>query len=423
MQVVILGNGAAGLNALKSFRRIDKSSSVTLVSAEPGPAYSRVLLPYFLRRRVDYANLFIRRPEYYEEMGVGTCFADPVREVDLTRRIVILDSGKAVPFDRLLIATGASPVNPPIENLQGKGVYFLRTLDDVLKLEPLFKPGNRVIFLGAGFCCLQGAWAAHYRGLRVKVVEIMDRILPNLLDEQGSWLLSKKMIMHEVDLRLGVRTRALERRPDGSLLLHLEGQPPLEADFLIVSVGVFPNTAFLRSSGMSCDTGIPVDARMETGVEGIYAAGDVAMGPTIFGESHVVQALWPTAMEQGAIAGSNMAGLDRLYRGSLNMNITEIFGLTVASIGRLSYSQGYEIWERHGETKTGDDRYLQVVLSEGVPVGGVLVGDIEVVKILGFLRTLILNRRAVAKVEELLDKRDLHTFGLYRSPYRMRKET
>ena len=117
MQVVIIGNSAAGLSAVSRFRSIDRDSQIILISAEPGNAYSRVLLPYFLRRKIPYNNLFIRRPEDYQRLGVETEFGVTVRRVDPASRTLELADGRTIGFDRLLIATGSRPVLPSIEGL------------------------------------------------------------------------------------------------------------------------------------------------------------------------------------------------------------------------------------------------------------------------------------------------------------------
>lgn len=415
MHVVILGNSAAGLSALESFRRYDVNSRVTLVSAEPSLAYSKVLLPYYLRGRVMHPGLFIRCPEDYVRLGAHTRFADQAREVDFRQHTVLLDSGETLPYDRLLIATGATPSDPPIEGLRGPGVHHLWTLRDALELEPLLRPGKRVIYIGSGLVCLQGAWAACSRGLEVQVVECMDRILPHLLDKRGSDMLSAKMIKHGVDLRMGLRAHALEHRRDGSMRLLFKDHPPLYADLIIVGTGVRPNTLFLKNCGKRWDDGLPVGSSMETGVEDVYAAGDVALGRTVFDESRVFMALWSKAVEQGAVAGANMAGQYMTYQGSLNMNITEMFGITIASIGRFTLKQGDETWMRPSQEENVEERYFRIVMENRVPVGGFSVGTAEDAQVLGFLRTLILNKRQVENIDDMLRKRDLHSYGLYRS--------
>ena len=220
MQVTIVGNSAAALSALESFRERDRTASVTLVSAEPGPAYSRVLLPYYLRRRLSRDGVFIRQMSDYARLHAATEFGARVERVDPARRELQLADGRRLGFDRLLLATGSSPARPPIPGLEGPGIHTLWTLDDATRLDPLFREGARVMVLGSGFVALQAAWAARQRGLQVTVVELLDQILPRVLDAAAARILHEQLLAHGVDVRTGTRTDGLEtdRRRHGARL-------------------------------------------------------------------------------------------------------------------------------------------------------------------------------------------------------------
>jgi nitrite reductase (NADH) large subunit len=403
MQLVIIGNGAAGLSALDRFREIDRDSSVTVISSESGTAYSRVLLPYYLRRKIPYDNLFIRRSEDYERLGVETRFGAPVSRVDTGSRSLTLEDGRSIGFDRLLIASGSRPFLPPIEGLAGTSVYHLWTLHDTEQLDSLFRPGRRALVLGSGFIALQAAWAARQRGLGVTVYELLPRIMPTVLDDRAAALLQHRVEAHGVQVRVDIRTRHVDRSKAGVLTVHAENHPPLEVDLIIVGAGVRANVEFLEGSPIRTDGGIPVDEYMQTNVPGIYAAGDVARGPTSFGETHQTHALWPTAVEHGRIAGANLAGQRLSYPGSLNMNVTEMFGITVASMGKFIEQGGLS---SHIQ-ESASSRYLKIVLREGIPVGAVALGDAEDAVVLGRLRPWIRNRREMPDIEGFLHGRYL----------------
>ena len=404
MHLVIIGNGAAGLNALSRFRTIDKDSTVTLISAEQTSAYSRVLLPYYLRRQIPRGNLFIRRPEDYEKLGVHTEFGIGVSRVDPESRRLTLENGRRISFDRLLIASGSRPFLPPIDGLSGSKVLHLWTLRDTERLDALFQPGRRALVLGSGFIALQAAWAARQRGLQVTVYELAPRIMPTVLDEAGAAVLQRKVEEHGVEVRAGIRTERVDRLKPGVLTVQAQGHPPLEVDLIIVGAGVRPNIEFLEGSRVRTDRGVLIDEHMQTNVPGIYAAGDVARGPTSFGETHQTHALWPTAVEHGTVAGENLAGHRIPYRGSLNMNVTEMFGVTVASMGKFVEGQGLS---SHVVENPGSSRYLKIVLREGVPVGAVALGGADGARILGQLRPWIRNRRRLPEIEGFLKGRYL----------------
>ena len=407
MRIVIIGNSAAGLNALESFRSLDSDSSVTVVSAEAVPAYSRVLLPYFLRHRLPYERLFIRRSEDYQRLGAECRFAARVEQVDPARQQVVLAGGESLPYDRLLVATGSRPIKPPIPGLEGPGVHHLWTLEDATNLEPLFRPGRRVLVLGSGFVALQAAWAAVERGLEVSVFELLPRIMPKVLDDRAAELLAGRIRAHGADLRTGVQTEAVERAADGTLEVFVQGGRAAERfDLMIVGTGVRANTELLADSLPDARRGIPVDARMRTSIEGVYAAGDVALGPTAYGEAHESHALWPTAVEHGKVAGTEMAGGLSDYRGSLNMNVTQMFGLTVASMGRFAADAGgrpgekLEVWERF---EAEGPRYVRLLTSRGIPVGATVLGESADAALLGQLRPFVRLRRPLPQPQRFVE--------------------
>jgi nitrite reductase (NADH) large subunit len=404
MHLVIVGNGAAGLSALSRFRAFDKNSTLTLISAEPGTAYSRVLLPYYLRRKIPYRNLFIRRPEDYEALGVRTEFGAMMNRVDTESRTVTLAAGGSVDYDKLLIATGSRPFLPPIQGLTGENVLHLWTLHDTEQLDRLFQPDRRALVLGSGFIALQAAWAARERGLKVSVYELLPRIMPTVLDDRSAAMLRRKIEEHGIEVRTGIQTERVDRSSSGVLTVHAKNHPALEVDLIIVGAGVRPNVEFLAGSPVRTDRGILIDETMQTNVPGVYAAGDVARGPTAFGETHQTHALWPTAVEHGRIAAENLAGGHSLYRGSLNMNVTEMFGITVASMGRFIEQTGCV---SHLIENSDPARYLKIVLQGDVPVGAVALGGAEDAAILGRLRPWIRNRRRLPDVACFLEGRYL----------------
>jgi nitrite reductase (NADH) large subunit len=404
MHLVIIGNGAAGLSALSRFRAIDRDSQLTLISAEGGTAYSRVLLPYYLRRKIPYENLFIRRPEDYKELGVRPEFGMRVSRVHPETHSLTLEDGRSIGFDRLLIATGSRPFLPPIEGLAGTNACHLWTLRDTEQLDTLFQPGRRALVLGSGFIALQAAWAAQQRGLNVTVYELLPRIMPTILDERAAALLRQRVEEHGVEVRTAIQTERVDRSKTGVLTVHAKNHPPLEVDLIIVGAGVRPNIEFLAGGPIRTDRGILIDEYMQTNVPGIYAAGDVARGPTSFGETHQTHALWPTAVEHGKIAGENLAGRRIPYQGSLNMNVTEMFGITVASMGKFLEQKGLSSYLVRN---SGPSRYFKIVLREGVPVGAVALGGAEDAVILGRLRPWIRNRRRLPDVEGFLKGRYL----------------
>lgn len=328
MNIVIIGNSAAGLSALQAFRKHDKESHVTILSKEGTIPYSRVLLPYVLRGKLSYDKMSIHTADFFKEYN-AECIEATVTSIDPEKKLVICGD-TSYPYDKVLIATGSYAVDPPIQGVQQEGIYHMWTKRDVDYLAPCFDKYKRVVVIGSGFVALQAAWAAKFRGLEVTVIELMSRIMPSVLDTKGAEILTQKIHDCGVTLHTDTVTEKIEKQTDGSFLVHLKDKEAIPADFIIVGTGVRPNTQFLENSGVIVERGIPVDKHMETNIADIYAAGDVAAGPTTFGDENMIHALWPTAVEMGEVAGINMASKPFEYQGSLNMNVTQMYDVTVA---------------------------------------------------------------------------------------------
>jgi nitrite reductase (NADH) large subunit len=228
--------------------------------------------------------------------------------------------------------------------------------------------------------------------------------MPTVLDETGAAILRRSLEEHGIAVRTNVQTERVDRLASGVLRVHTKTHQPLEVDLIIVGTGVRPNIEFLEGSPVRTDRGILIDEFMGTNVSGIYAAGDVARGPTSFGETHLTHALWPTAVEHGRIAGENLAGRRIPYPGSLNMNVTEMFGITVASMGKFIEEKGSSV---HVVENSEPRRYIKIVLRDAVPIGAVVLGAAEDAVILGRLRPWIRHRRKLADVDGFLQGRYL----------------
>jgi nitrite reductase (NADH) large subunit len=406
VHVVIIGNSAAGLSALEAFRQRDAAARVTVVSAEGGAPYSRVLLPYYLRGRIPESGLFIRPEGYYEQLGAQTVFGEVVELVDTRSRRIALARGGSIPYDRLLVATGSRASAPPIEGLEGPGVQGFWTLDDALRLDRDLRPGARLMVLGAGFVALQAAWAAHQRGAEVTVVELEGRILPRVLDEEAARLLRTHIEKTGVRVVTSVCIAGVERAC-GELCCTADDADTYQADFVIVATGVRPNDAVLPEAVSGHGPGLSVRATMETTVDGVFAAGDVARAP-LSGGADGVLALWPVAVAQGRVAGANLAGAGLEYEGGLNGNVTEMFGATVASVGRFDEGAGERVVILRDLQGV---EYLKVVLAGDVPVGAVYVGDQGAVRLLGRLSPFIRHGRPLGDVRAFFEERSFPGAG------------
>ena len=409
MRHVIIGAGPAGVVAAETLRRVDPSSDIFMLGDEPEPPYSRMALPYLLAGNVGESGTHLRHGEAHFETLAIDVRQERVRRVDPANRITILSNGHEIAYDRLLIATGAHPVEPPIEGIDSEGVENCWTLADARRILAGAKPGSRVVLMGAGFigCIVLEALAA--RGVDLVVVEMADRMLPRMMDETGGAMIARWCESKGVTVRTGTRVTEIARR-NGSLVLATDPGDPLEADLVVCATGVSPNIGFLNGAAgadgaatggaararIECDTGILVDHRLRTSVSDVYAAGDVAQGPDFSTGRQEVHAIQPTAVEHGRIAALNMAGADTPFRGSLSMNVLNTLGLVSSSFGLW---MGVEGGERSVAVDEARSRYLRLEFEDDRIVGALALGLTQHV---GVVRGLIQTRvRLGAWMEKL----------------------
>ena len=397
MRHVIFGAGPAGVVAAETLRRVDPSSDIIILGEEPEPPYSRMALPYLLAGNVGESGTHLRhRDAHFEKLAIDVR-RNRVNSVDTGNRVVSAGNGAEIAWDRLLIATGAHPIKPPIDGMDLEGVENCWTLADARRILARAKPGSRVVLMGAGFigCIVLEALAA--RGVDLVVVEMADRMLPRMMDETGGAMIARWCESRGVGVRTGTRVTEISRR-NGSLTLAAEPSDPIEADLVVCATGVAPNVDFLDGAGIDCDAGILVDHRLRTSADGVYAAGDVAQGPDFSTGRREVHAIQPTAVEHGRIAALNMAGIDTPFRGSLSMNVLNTLGLVSSSFGLWMGTEG---GERCVAADDARSRYLRLEFEEDRIVGALALGLTQHV---GVLRGLIQTRvRLGSWMEKLRD--------------------
>jgi len=366
---LIVGAGPAGINAIETLRAIDPDCEIALVCDEP--AYARMVLPYYLEGKIDERAVMTGGDDWYSECGVDARLGVRVTAVDPAAKRVTLDDATELAYDRLLVATGSRAARPPIDGLDGAGVVNLWTLADANGF--LAEPRPHTVIVGAGFIAFTILDAIAARSDRLTILEIEDRVLPNMLDATGSALMSSHLERLGIDIRTGVRLEAIEQLA-GKRRLRLSNGSDLECDAVVIAAGVAPNVEFLGNSGIELGegrgAGIRVDERLQTNVAGVYAAGDAAEAADLLSGERRVHAVQPTAVDHGRIAAANMAGLDVRYAGSLIMNILAAQGLEACSFGD---------WRGAGRESTivenaANRIYRKYTWDGDALVGGILVG-------------------------------------------------
>ena len=387
MRHVIIGAGPAGVVAAETLRGLDSQSAITLIGNEPEPPYSRMAIPYCLNDMIDEAGTYLRKTEgHYDSLNIEVV-QDRVTALSTQDKTLTLVSGGSQTYDHLLIASGSTPTAPPIDGIDLPGVHACWTLGDYRRIIERAKPGSSIVLMGAGFigCIILEALAA--RGVNLTVVELENRMVPRMMNEASGGLIKRWCEDKGVRVLTSTRVEGIESdSPNDMLKVSLSDGETLDADLVISATGVAPNTAFLEGSGIEVDHGILVNDRLQTNLDAVYAAGDVAQGRNFSTGEYSVQAIQPTAVEHARIAATNMSdGHEFKHQGSLNLNVLSTMGLISASFGAWEGVDGGDSAEL---SDPGRYWYLNLQFEEDVLIGAHSLGLTAQVGILrGMIQT------------------------------------
>ncbi len=397
---VIIGASAAGLAALEAIREVDRDCTITVVSRERGPLYSRVGLTHFLDGTVKVPGMNMRPPDYARRMNATILTGVAAVRVDPKARTVKLSNRKTLKYDTLLVASGSSAVILPIPGTNLRGVYPCITRNDAVKIDKAIPRVRQAAVIGAGLIGIQAVDALAKRKRKVAVIEMMPHVMPAMVDPTGAKLFEDLLREQGHSVHTGVRATEILGKAGRVTGLKLENGEVVPCQLLIMAAGVRPNLEFLEGTGIQKRQGLLVDAHQQTSLKGIYAAGDVAETTDMLSGQRVVIAIWPEALNQGRIAGLNMAGVPTRYEGSMAMNVTSVLGLPVASLGlwQVTDTREYQIYSSLHE---GKRTYRKLVFQEGRLVGAVLVGP-HVNAEAGILHNFIRSRQSFTATPEQL---------------------
>lgn len=446
MHHVILGAGPAGVTAAETIRKQDPAAEITLVGGESEPPYSRMAIPYLLEGKIGEDGTYLRQTENHYDSQSIKVVEGPTTAVDTTAKSVTLKNGSTIAYDKLLIATGASPVRPPIDGLDQPGVHTCWTLEDARYITKLAQKGAPVVLVGAGFIGSIILESLAKAGVKLTVVEMGDRMVPRMLDETAGNMLKRWCEDQGVRVITGTTVEAIrgaggappsagpdtqtqsqnaeagqqqqgffgrlfgmpstqpspssypasggapvapttnDNTPvvsDDGLQVALGNGETVSAALVVVATGVRSNTAFLEGSGIKVGNGITVDDHLATSAADVYAAGDVAEGMDLSTGAHDMLAIQPVAVEHGYLAAMNMTGSPTRHRGSLNMNVLDTLGLISSSFGQWQGVSGGQ-----SVAKVDDDayRYMRLEFDGDKLIGAQCVGVTENI---GMLRGLI----------------------------------
>jgi len=394
---LIVGNGVAGLRAAEVVRRKDKNAKITILSDEPYPFYYRPQLADYVGGLVKEASLWARGRDFYEKQKITTILGKRAKAVVAKKQQVILEDGRKVDYDRLLLAPGCRFQLPSWAKSRSNGIFVLKTLDDAKDIGRIAAKSEKALIVGEGLFGLEMARGLQERGLKVSYLLRGERFWPEMLDEVASALVISHLKSKGIEIVPGEEVKEVWAS-NGKVQGVMTSKDRLILGQMVgVGMDFQPAVDFLVDSTIKLGKGILTDDHLRTNFPNIFAAGDAAQVFDAYKGEAILHCGWQSAWEQGAIAGANMAGNHLTYSGRIRAFSIQIYGLDFLSLGEGNPQvPGYK-------GMTGDypemGIYKKLVLKENRVVGALLLGSISEASP---IEDLIRNRAEISQVDKKL---------------------
>ncbi|MCS7124720.1 MAG: FAD-dependent oxidoreductase [Candidatus Bathyarchaeota archaeon] len=337
-RIVIIGAHAAGVDAASAARKTDRTAEITLITDEKYAGYSRCGLPFVIGGRIpSFSNLIVFSPSYFQMMKLNLKTETKVTKIDVSKKTVLVAKNgniEEIPYDSLIIATGASAFTPPIKGREKKGILPLRTIEDGQRIDQAIREGAKTaVVMGAGLIGLETAVALQERGLKVTVVEMLPQVLPAMLDADMAKMVQE--MLEQKGIRILTNKPVEEFLGVDKVTGIVAGGEQINADLFISAFGVRANTQLAVDAGVALGETklIKTNPRMETNVKDVYAVGDCAESIHIVTQRPVVQQLGTVAVRQGKVAGINAAGGYAVFTGVVGSAVTELYDMQIGVTG------------------------------------------------------------------------------------------
>jgi len=382
---VIIGNGIAGLSAAKEIRKQDVNGSIKIISEESYPTYFRTKLTELVGIDFDHKSLLVNKEEWYRENKIELILDSFVDNIDIANKFIKTEK-LHIDYDKLLISTGSKPFIPHFKGTDKRGIFAIRTLDDIYKLNNYLMKCTKVSVVGGGLLGIEACWALKKAGKEVTVINKGKYLLNKQVDYEIGFKLEERLISEGIGFILDKDIEEIIGVDEIKGLKFTDGNI-LDTDCVLISTGIQPRIDIIRDTAIKYNRGIIVDENLRTNVDDIYAAGDVIeINDQIIG-------LWTSSNEQGKIAGTNMAGGKLLYTVPRLFCSLKLDKIQVFSAGEFNeYDRIYEYKNDDG------DIHHKIFVREGIIIGVILFGDLQE---LNSLRNAVIN---MGRIEDYLVK-------------------
>ena len=385
---VIIGSGAAGIAAAEAIRKQDSQASILMLGEERHGYYSRPGLAYYLTGELVEEQLFPFSKQDFEHIGLHLLNAQ-VKHIYPSEHRAALHNGRQVPYDRLLIATGAQAASTRAPGVDLEGVVKLDCLDDARRILKLARRARAAVVVGGGITALELVEGLRARGVRTHYFLRRERYWSNVLDETESRIVEHRLV--EEGIKIHYHTELAEilgKRGRVAGVLTADGEQ-VKCGLVAVAIGIRPRKELAEAAGLEVDRGILVDEYLRTSHADIFAAGDVAQVYDSLSGKSVLDSLWGAARSQGSSAGQNMSGGSEPYHKPVAFNVTRLAGLTTTIIGTVGHGDDddllgiargdSETWRELPDVITAQDNFdvnrLRLLIGAHTLRGSIVMGD------------------------------------------------
>jgi len=397
-EYVIIGDGISGSSAAETLREEDPESSITVITDEGEPLYNRILIKEHAKGKLPEAPISIHDEDWYDERDIDLSLNTHVTTIDTDEQIVRTHSKDDIPYDKLLIATGGTPTQLPVENSDADGIHHFWTFQDARAIRESAEAADDAVIVGAGLLGIDFAAVCGSQDVNGKYLMRGDRWWRYALSADGAEIMHNGMRDVGVEPVFDSGVSEFEVDDDGHVEAAIDANGDrYPCDFAGVAIGLTFNTEFLRETDIEQDNGIVVDEYMQTNVDNVYAAGDLTQFHDVLLGQQAQNGSWGSAKEQGRIAGVNMAadGEQEGFQWVSSYSITH-FDFPFLSFGHPT------LGDEHAERRYSDTEWRRIAFKDGKVVGGVLIGDLSAQS---KLKQLMREQRVVAdQAEVLLEK-------------------
>ncbi|MBU3142957.1 NAD(P)/FAD-dependent oxidoreductase [Clostridium sp. CF012] len=363
--IVIIGGGVAAVNAVKAIREIDRDINIFIFQNEKYYPYYRIKLTKGLLDNLEEEKIMLHKKDWYELNNVKLYLDIEVIGIDTVKSEIILYDGSRFGYNKLLFANGSKNFMPPIEGIDKENVYTIRKLDNIRDIQNSINDKKNILNVGGGVQGIETAWSLNQHGKNAIIAEVQERLMPRQLDKRASEILKTSIESFKTKVLLNTQIVKILGENKVKGVETKEGKI-IDSDMVIFSVGIRANKELLENTEVKTNIGIVVNERMETNIENVYAAGDVAeLNGRIVG-------LWNISIEQGKTAGYNIAGKQVVYTGVVPVTILNAFNIALFSMGEVDEKQSDNtITEESSDGLT----YKRLFIRDNKIIGAIVIGD------------------------------------------------